>query len=1573
MRKWFKYTLIAIVSFLILLLLLPLLIYLPPVQKWAKNELITIVSEKTGMALTIEDIHLAFPFDLSVRNSLLLSQSKDTILKSGDIKIDIELLPLFHKQLNVQKIDIRNTSFKYITSDSTLSLSAKLQSLILTAGEIDLKNESISIPYISLNEGNVVLHMKESSPDTTVKDNSSMKWKIKADRISLNKIFYEMKMLPVIDLLTASVPQADLRKGLVDMGEHIVNIKSITLEQGAYRYLTPPPALVTINNEKEKIPADSITSAPWTVTANSIKILHNQAIYAENGYRPLSGFDPKYIEVSDFSIVVDSFYNKGTEITVPIRQLAFNERSGISVIRTSGTFIMDSTRIALQKFSLATRDSELSADLSAGGGLLTSDYNAPVSARINAWISLNDISSFYGDTKKYTQSLSPASRINMNLTATGSLKRLNLSELKAELPSHFLLHLSGNAQNITEPKKLSASVQLNGNFTNMGFIRYMVPDTALQNRLSIPSLTLKGEAKVLPDDMTAHLICYAGKGKLALEGSYSPQKELYDATLSLDSFPLFRFLPKDSLGYISSQIEANGKGFDFLSGKTTAQISAKIRQLQYKAYDFNGIQADVSLADNRLIAGITSLIPDLKAHLEFNGYISKQKYTGNLTGNIPHMDLQAVKLSTTPLKGSMNFSIKGNAALPDQIYDLEAKITKLELLADKAEINFEQLLLKAETDSTHIKGNLRSGDMSIDFSAPSGPNNFLSAINRTIPILNEQVNNKRLDIESLQHAMPDFSLSVNAARKNLLNQYLSSMGMNFHNLNLKAENDSLLNLSAGIDRFQVSGIILDTVRMKVNESNERLYYHLNIRNRPDNLLGQTAAFDLDGYVSGNSSQFLCIQKNQQGNEGFHIGCKASLQDSLLRISFFPNQPIIGFESWNLNEDNFFEYKFGEHFDANIRLEHNDRHLIVETQHKNGFNFQEALHVDMKGVDIESWLQLSPFAPPVAGLLSANLLLNFPQNTTNVKGSLGIENLKYDKQRIGTVNMEIAYQLDSIGRQQAALNMDIDGKEVARIGGYYAGNSPEPLNITLKLNQLPLSTANPFLPGDMAHLQGGLNGEISVTGKTESPLLNGWLQTDTTAFSVPMIGTSYNLSDNKILIDEGILHFDEYSVTGPNQKPLYVSGDINLKDFSHIYTDLRLHASEFQPIRVDKNSKSMVYGKAIIDLETTVKGPLDRLTIRGNVDLLNGTEVTYVMRDSPLELKQQENNMVTFVAFNDSTAIEETDSIPKNTIIGMDILMNLNIAPSVKMAINLSADGSNRIDLEGGGSLTYTMNTLGDSRFTGKYVLSGGYVRYNPPIISQKLFKIQQGSDVTWNGNMLDPILNITAIETLRTSVTEENQNSRIVNFDISIEIKNTLERLSVSFGLSAPQDLTIQNQLQSLTAEQRASQAMNLLLYNTYTGPGTTAKANLTGNPLNSFLQKELNQWAQNNLKNIDLSFGISEYDDQRTGGATTRTDYSYKVSKTLFDDRFKVVIGGSFSPDATTNEDLKENLIDDISLEYMLNKRENMYIKIFRHNDYESILEGEITQTGVGFVVRKKLSNLLDLFRFSNRKKKKN
>ena len=93
-------------------------------------------------------------------------------------------------------------------------------------------------------------------------------------------------------------------------------------------------------------------------------------------------------------------------------------------------------------------------------------------------------------------------------------------------------------------------------------------------------------------------------------------------------------------------------------------------------------------------------------------------------------------------------------------------------------------------------------------------------------------------------------------------------------------------------------------------------------------------------------------------------------------------------------------------------------------------------------------------------------------------------------------------------------------------------------------------------------------------------------------------------------------------------------------------------------------------------------------------------------------------------------------------------------------------------------------------------------------------------------------------------------------------------------------------------------------------------------------------------------------------------------MSKSLFNDRIKIVVGGNYSTDANADENFSQNLINDISFEYFINRAHTMYIRIFRHTGYESILEGEITQTGVGFVYRRKLDRLSDMFKFSKAKK---
>ncbi|MDE6427379.1 MAG: translocation/assembly module TamB, partial [Muribaculaceae bacterium] len=343
----------------------------------------------------------------------------------------------------------------------------------------------------------------------------------------------------------------------------------------------------------------------------------------------------------------------------------------------------------------------------------------------------------------------------------------------------------------------------------------------------------------------------------------------------------------------------------------------------------------------------------------------------------------------------------------------------------------------------------------------------------------------------------------------------------------------------------------------------------------------------------------------------------------------------------------------------------------------------------------------------------------------------------------------------------------------------------------------------------------------------------------------------------------------------------------------------------------------------------------------------------------------DNDMVRFVNFADTAATHKAD-----TIAAPSMLMTLNALVDIRqgstVTVDRSSDGQNRAQIKGEGILDYSMSPAQpDGRLTGRFTINSGFFRYSLPVISEKNFSFNQGSYVAFNGPILNPTLNIYATDDIKANVTRSGENSRLVIFDVILGVTGTLERMDVAFDLETNDDITVQNELRSMSATQRANQAMNLLLYGVYTGQGTTGNANLSGNALYGFLTSQLNTWAANTIKGVDLSFGMDQYDRTRDGSTSTATQYSYQLSKSLFNDRFKIVVGGNYSTDANAEENFAQNLISDISFEYMLNDAGSMYVRLFRHTGYESILEGEVTQTGVGFVMRRKIRSLRDLFIF--------
>ena len=1560
LKKILKYTLRTLLVLLLVLLLIPALLYIPAVQDFVRGKAVGYASEALGMELSVGRLRLAFPLRLTVENTLLVDRA-DTLVDCRRLTLDVALWPLVRKEVVVRNFGVDTLSARYKDSLAGMEMRIAAGQLALETAKADLSAKTAAISQIALTDADVRLNLTESAPAEKADSAAALPWQIDIRRLALANIAFGMRTAPAVSELSVRLADGEADECRVRLDSQRVSVTRVLLDRGAYSYLTAPAD--SVKKEPSAAPASSAApSLPWTVRVGSIALTDNRVEYGTLHHRPAAGFDPAYIALSGLELTVDSVYNRGGDIALQLRRMAFTERSGLSVRDAHGRFGMDAGGISLSGFELATPFSDIRAEAQAGPGILRMAPASPLSATLTANLDTKDVKYLY-------PSLIPAAlddrMVRLELTAAGTLGNLGRIGLEVSSPGHLAFTVDGKARDLLDPERLDASARFEGDFRDMAFLVELLPDSALRRRVAIPEqLGLHGSAGADNGAYSVAATLTAGEGRLALNGRLDSRDQRYDAELRSDSLPLNRFLPADSLGLLDMSLTARGSGFDPLRAQTRANVLLRVDRAEYRGRDFGGIGLDAELADQRLSGRLSDRDSALRLSLGISGVLTEKEQRAALSGRIANFDLFALGVTPERIGGSFLLDA-GASASAARSYTARVALDSIEIRSRYRTDRIRPTSLSFATDTAVTRAGATSGDLSLAFVSPKPVDSLIAALTRSADVLAQQVRAQCVDMERLKPALPDFSLRVSAGRNNILNNYLRTKKASFRALDIAGTNCDSLPVSVRMraEGFAYGGVRLDTLTAGVSQNGNRLEYALRVANAPGNL-DNAALAEVYGHVVGNTGQVNFSQRNRAGREGFRFGLEAAWNDSLIRARMTPLDPVFGFEPWTVNPSNYLVYRFDKRLSADLDLTHGDQRFAIHTLPGAGVS---GVRLDIAGLGIGSILGMLPSAPPVDGVLGAAVTLRMSPDSLNVRGDVSAAGLSYDKQRFGDVTLGMRY---AQGREQRAdVRLTLDGAEVLTVAGDYRKDRESPLDLTAAIPGFPLQRANIFLPADLLRLSGTLHGRLHAAGAPERLRLDGGVQFAQTEVRVPMIGTSFRLSSDTIRIAASRVLFDDYAITAPNRSPLTIGGSVDLADFSRMTADLALRASNFQAVDVARSEGSAVYGKAYLDLNATAKGPFDELVVRGGVDLLDGTDITYIMQDSPMDVKDRPQNVVTFVSFRELDAEGPAAAAPAIRIGGMDVLLNVDIDNGVQAAVDLSSDGSNRIDLEGGGSLTYTMNPLGDTRLSGKYVLSGGTVRYNPPVISQKIFRITPDSYVEWVGDLADPAFNITAVETVRANVSTDDQDARPVNFDISINIRNTLNDLAVSFGLAAPEDLTMQNQLNSLTAEQRANQAMNLLIYNTYTGPGTTAKVS-TENPLNTFIQKELNQWAQNNLRGVDLSFGIDSYGEDDPNGQ--RTDYSYRLSKSLFSNRVRAVIGGKFSTDADPSQNLKENLIDDISLEYMLTKRDNMYIKVFRHTGYESILEGEITETGVGFVIRKKLSRLGDLFKPMRPKTKK-
>ena len=623
---------------------------------------------------------------------------------------------------------------------------------------------------------------------------------------------------------------------------------------------------------------------------------------------------------------------------------------------------------------------------------------------------------------------------------------------------------------------------------------------------------------------------------------------------------------------------------------------------------------------------------------------------------------------------------------------------------------------------------------------------------------------------------------------------------------------------------------------------------------------------------------------------------------------------------------------------------------------------QEMTVELSRIDLKQFKKVLPYLPDVEGWLGGSLHYVDSEGQMMLSADMNLDNFVYEKSPLGNWTMSGAYLPGDNNAHHVDGFITYNDQEIIYMNGVYQADETGQENITgeLELQHFPLRVINPFIPEKMVGFTGDIDGTLSMTGSPMKPVLNGGLQLDSVLMIMPDMSVGFRFDNKQVKMQDSKMVFDKFNIYTKGETPFVVNGSVDFSDMEKMMVDLRMKTSNYELMNAPKNRKATMYGKIYVDVDATLNGPVDELKMRGNMNVLGKTDFTYVLKDSPLMVNDRLGDMVEFVNFNDTVTVEDSNK-PSASLTGLDIAMTVHIDQAVQAHVDLTADGSNYMEVEGGGDLAFQYTPQGEMLLNGRYSVMSGELKYEIPIIPLKTFHIQNGSYLNWTGNMMNPEMNIKATERIRANVGSEGEASRMVSFDVGIALTDRLETLGLAFTLEAPEDASVQEQLNAMSAEERGKLAVTMLVTGMYMAEGNSTGGFNMNNALNSFLQNQISNVVG---QSMDISLGMESTNDAEGGRGT---DYNFQFAKRFWNNRFRIVIGGTVSTGNAAKKD--ETFIDNVAIEYRLDNSGTRYVKLFHEKNYESVLEGEVIETGLGVVLRKKVSKLGELFIFKKTK----
>ena len=1520
-KKALKWLGITVATPIALFLLLAILLYIPPVQNFAVHQVANYLSGNLGMDVRIDKVRLAFPLDLAVHHMTAVEKG-DTLLNADRLRLNVKLMPLFEGRADVDGFELYGLVIDTKSYISDTRIKGHAGQLTAAAHGVDWEKELVNLDHARLHDADIYVTLSDTAKKDTTE--SKAKWNIAVKKVDIERSKVHLQMPGDSMRIYANLGRAALRGGAFDTGRNYYAVKTLQLQDCDVNYDIPY-------------------------------------------IKPVAGIDPNHIAVKRLTLMLDTLsYNNEGVLRAGLRGLTLHEKCGLDVTRLSGSVYMDTTQLRLPALRLRTPASRIDADVAFDFKAFSAGKGGHCQAMVDASIGYDDIRTLatgYVD-KTYLRAL-PHKPLAIKGTVSGNIDHLRLPSLTLNMPGVLQASANGYTNYVTKDWR-NGKFNFNLRTKSLAAVRQLMP-ASLKQSINVPDgLSLRGKAAFNGSRYDADIKAGIGRGSLTAKAKLDVKRETYNVVATAHQLPIASIVRGVPVGPFSGSLRASGSGWDVMSPRTSLTADAKVNALSYERYPLGGISVKANLRGGKAVAHFEADNPLLQGNGHIEALLGRHNYEVAVKASLPNLDLKKLGVTADTLYFGTDIDIKATANKAFTAYALSGSIANNHFTTQRMSAMAKDILFDLATSRDTTTVNISAGDLRLRLGAKGDIPHLGTHLARFANELQKEAKTYNIDQKRLKTYLPVMAFYLDAGRDNPLYNIARMKGYSFSSAYVNLNTDPHVGMTgdARMGALNVGALLLDTIDTHIFQDSTGVQMRGLVKNGKKN--PNPLEVRMRSYVMRSGAGIELSYYDSEGERGVDVGLQAALVDGGLNIHLYPENPVLAYRNFKVNKDNYIFLGKDNSIRADVDLLADDgTGLKIYGEPKDSVN---DLTVSVNQVNLGELSAVLPYMPKLSGMLSGDVHVtdDSQHKQLSAMASLTADNFKYEDMPLGNVGIDAVYLPKTGGEHHASAFISSNGEEVLACNGTYFDRDGGTFEGDAQLHDFPLQMLNGFMAGTDVALKGIAGGDLRVNGSLDKPVINGSLDLDSAHIYSDVYGFDLRTDERALDIKDSRIIFSDYRLFSTGKEPMVLNGTFDMSDFERMRMDFAMRAKNFELINTRKKAQSMLFGKVYANYIGTLKGTTDNLSLRGKLEVLDRTDVTYILKDSPLSVDDRLHDLVQFTNFKDSTQTAQPEKAVDG---GMDITMGISISDAAIFHCNLSDDGQSYVKLEGGGDMTLRMTQQGDMRMTGLFTTNSGEMKYQLPVIPLKTFQIVQGSYVQFTGDVMNPTLNIAAKERTKAVVTEDDKQ-RSVAFDVGVKITKPLNDMGLEFTIEAPEDLNIQNQLASMSAEQRGKAAVTMMATGMYMTDetmmsGSGFKAN---NALNAFLQSEIQNIAGSALKTIDINLGV-ESGTSQTG--TSTTDYSFQFAKRFWGNRISVIIGGKVSTGADATNSA-ESFINNVSVEYRLDQGATRYVKAFYDRNTQDPLEGQLTKTGAGLVLRRKTDKLGELFIFRNKSKKK-